>query len=255
MTNDQSSKWSVGNRHFFISIITLLLLSSSLSGCLSETDDVGNYTVVVQTESVWLGSDTAYIDDEDTKEIIYTWNPVMGNSQSEFSDGFEVISIRFVWDWEETDESTDPNGPIQQASCAVDPGDDELDSTWGSYSHRDWEEEERGLEHPDAEWRGSGEIGQWFFSYLASGWAGEHGQNWTSNSSTGNTTHHFSNFSEKTLHEKFTPNGDHTGDHSMSIRLEAEVGGDSNCPHSDDGDEVTWNIEIRAHKFTIEPTN
>ena len=67
-----------------------------------------------------------------------------------------------------------------------------------------------------------------------------------------NGTIHYTNFSKETLYEKLTPNGGHTGDYSMSIRVDAQVGGNSNCPHSDNGEEVSWELRVVSHKFTVE---
>ena len=46
-----------------------------------------------------------YISDGETLEIFYTWD-------LDIPEGFIVTAYRLIWYYEESDESTDPNGPI-----------------------------------------------------------------------------------------------------------------------------------------------
>jgi len=39
---------------------------------------------------------------------------------------------------------------------------------------------------------------------------------------------------------------------SKKRREDAQVGGNSNCQHSDNGEEVSWKIRVESHKFIVE---
>lgn len=235
-------------------LVALLLVSGGFYFIISaDSSDamggVGNYTVVAEERSLWGPDETEYISDGETLEIFYTWD-------EEVPEGFHIYMFEFVWFYEENDEETNPNGPVEQASCFADPGENALDSTQGELNHDDFfggddvsSESEFGdsgigwIEQPFSD--GNSDLGLWLW---------DESTNLTFDNETG-WTYNFTGISEGEIHENLTTNGKHTGDYSMSISLDAEVGGNSGCPHSDEGEEVRYYIAFRSIKYNILPTD
>ena len=235
-------------------LVALLLVSGGFYFIISaDSSDamggVGNYTVVAEERSLWGPDETEYISDGETLEIFYTWD-------EEVPEGFHIYMFEFVWFYEENDEETNPNGPVEQASCFADPGENALDSTQGELNHDDFfggddvsSESEFGdsgigwIEQPFSD--GNSDLGLWLW---------DESTNLTFDNETG-WKYNFTGISEGEIHENLTTNGKHTGDYSMSISLDAEVGGNSGCPHSDEGEEVRYYIAFRSIKYNILPTD
>ena len=57
------------------------------------------------------------------------------------------------------------------------------------------------------------------------------------------------------INEYMRITGDWKGHYSMSISVEAEVGGNNECPHSDGGEEINYGSLVRYLVFEIVPTN
>ena len=102
------------------------LSRSSDSGAMG---DVGNYTATLQFENVVLVEDEEYIGDGETIEFDYLL------TQIDLEDGFQVAEVQMVWTYDETNEEADPNSFQEQAACAVNPGNDAMDSTIGELEH------------------------------------------------------------------------------------------------------------------------
>ena len=216
---------------------------SYLIGAPDSSDSmggVGNYTVLIQERLEWPLDGVEYISDGETLEIFYTFD-------IEVPEGFQVVSFSLWWSYDETDETTDPNGPVEQASCLVNPGDNAIDSTEGELIHDDFHSV------PVVE-NGDGWIGQGFSNWAA--WLNENPPlSWDWDSENETDIYNLTNVTEKEIHENLNANGKHTGDYSMSIRLDVETGGNSGCPHSDDGEEIEYEIEVDMRKYKILPTD
>ena len=237
-------------------LVALLLVSGGFYFIISaDSSDamggVGNYTVVAEFTRLRGLEETEYISDGETLEIIYTWD-------EEVPEGFQIFRFDFVWIYEENDEETNPNGPVEQASCFVDPGENVLDSTQGELNHDDF----FGRDDVSSDSEG-GDLGIGFIEQPFSDgnsdlelWLWDESTNLTYNF-TGiyEWTYNFTGISEGEIHENLTTNGKHTGDYSMSISLDAEVGGNSGCPHSDEGEEVRYYIAFQSIKYNILPTD
>ena len=65
----------------------------------------------------------------------------------------------------------------------------------------------------------------------------------------------FTSISEQEIYDNMTATGEHPGDYSMSIRVDAETGGNSGCPHSDEGEEIEYRVRVSLMKFEITPTD
>lgn len=237
-------------------LVALLLVSGGFYFIISaDSSDamggVGNYTVVAEFTRLRGLEETEYISDGETLEIIYTWD-------EEVPEGFQIFRFDFVWIYEENDEETNPNGPVEQASCFVDPGENVLDSTQGELNHDDF----FGRDDVSSDSEG-GDLGIGFIEQPFSDgnsdlelWLWDESTNLTYNF-TGiyEWTYNFTGISEGEIHENLTTNGKHTGDYSMSISLDTEDGGNLGCPHSDEGEEVLYYTDFQSIKYNILPTD
>ena len=207
---------------------------------------VGNYTALIVKEDVTVMTDEVYVNDGEELEIFYTWEDI------DIAEGFQLVGVDLIWTYDETDETTDPNGPVEQASCLVDSGENVPDTTTGTFIHDDYSDS--GVEEDGPAFLGLGYAGQEFNAGV--GWLVIKtgllfGDVWDNDARAWN----FTDISEKSIHENLTANGEHTGDYSMSIRVDAETGGNSGCPHSDEGEEIEYRVELRFMKFEILPTD
>jgi hypothetical protein len=206
---------------------------------------IGNYSLHLQTETRNVLNDSEFINDGDTFEIIYTLETL------NFSEGFEIGSVDFIWTYSESNEMINPNGLIQEIACELNSGDNASDISTGTFSHGELE-----YEYTYGEGQGDGLVlgglGEYFWE------AGWYLHMLLNNNATvdfigdGYTIANFTNISERTIHEKLTTNGAQKGDYFISVNMDAEVGGTANCPHSDDGEEISYYMVIFAHKFWIE---
>ncbi|MGB0832783.1 MAG: hypothetical protein ACPGRV_03195, partial [Candidatus Thalassarchaeaceae archaeon] len=60
-----------------------------------------------------------------------------------------------------------------------------------------------------------------------------------------------SGLSEGEIRDNLSPSGRHHGDYSLSLTLDANSGGNGQCPHSDDGEEVSYYLTAVLMKFEI----
>ncbi|MAK04681.1 MAG: hypothetical protein CMA03_02180 [Euryarchaeota archaeon] len=228
---------------FLISEVAYLTVSPDSSE--SEMGGVGNYTALINESRITVISDEIYVNDGDELEIFYTWEDL------DIAEGFQPIAIDLVWIYDETDEATDPNGPIEQASCLANPGENVPDTTTGTFIHGDYSDSV--IEEDGPVFLGVGLVSQEFNAGL--GWLVKEtgllfGDDWDNDTKAWN----FTDISEKNIHENLSANGEHPGDYSMSIRVDAETGGNSGCPHSDEGEEIEYRVQVRFMKFEILPT-
>ena len=230
-------------------LVTLLLVSGGLYFIISNDSSdamggIGNYTVITEEKTISGSDEYEYISDGETLEIFYTWD-------GEVPEGFQVYDLNLFWTYEETNEETNPNGPVEQTSCFIDPGQNALDSTQGVLNHNDF--------------LASGEVvggGSWGLGQITQNFSNG-GVSWLEDSAvltpdwdeeTDTWIYNLTDISEEKIHENLTTNGEHIGDYSISIRLDAEVGEDSECPHSDEGEEINYFLWFGIIKYNISHT-
>ncbi len=194
---------------------------------------LGNYTVLAQDRTVSPLDEVQYLSDGETLEIFYTFD-------IEVPEGYQVVSLSLWWLYGETDETTDPNGPFEEASCILEPGDNAIDSTDGELNHGDFKDTDEGVNY------GLGRVYQDFSNWSDSE---DWGADWDEENET--WIYNLTNITEKQIHENLNANGGHLGNYSMSIRLDVETGGNGGCPHSDDGEEINYLIEVEMLKYEI----
>ena len=213
------------------------LSRSSDSGAMG---DVGNYTATLQFENVVLVEDEEYIGDGETIDFDYLL------TQIDREDGFQVAEVQMVWTYDETNEEADPNSFQEQAACAVNPGNDAMDSTIGELEHNGFFSTAQGDEVT-----GIGIVNEEFwsgFSWLVTVSGALSGDD------LGNGTQawNISGLSEGEIRENLSSSGDQYGDYALSLGVEANSGGNGQCPHSDDGEEVRYELRVILMSFEVE---
>ena len=227
-------------------IILAPMSAAEVGYFLSRSEDsgtlggVGNYTVILQIENVVLVEDEEYIGDGETIDFDYLL------TQIDREDGFQVAEVQMVWTYDETNEEADPNSFQQQAACAVNPGNDAMDSTIGELEHNGFFSTAQGNEVT-----GIGIVSEEFwsgFSWLVTVSGALSGDD------LGNGTQawNISGLSEGEIRENLSSSGDQYGDYALSLGVEANSGGNGQCPHSDDGEEVRYELRVILMSFEVE---
>ena len=213
------------------------LSRSSDSGAMG---DVGNYTATLQFENVVLVEDEEYIGDGETIDFDYLL------TQIDREDGFQVAEVQMVWTYDETNEEADPNSFQEQAACAVNPGNDAMDSTIGELEHNGYFSSAQGDEVI-----GMGIVSEEFwsgFSWLVT----VTGVLFGDDLGNGTQAWNISGLSEGEIRENLSSSGEQDGDYSLSLRVNANSGGNGQCPHSDDGEEVRYELRVMLMSFEVE---
>ncbi len=227
-------------------IILAPMSAAEVGYFLSRSEDsgtlggVGNYTVILQIENVVLVEDEEYIADGDVIDFDYLF------TQVDREDGFHVAEVQMVWTYDETNEEADPNSFQEQAACAVNPGNDAMDSTIGELEHNGFFSTAQGDEVT-----GTGIVNEEFwsgFSWLVTVSGALSGDD------LGNGTQawNISGLSEGEIRENLSSSGDQYGDYALSLGVEANSGGNGQCPHSDDGEEVRYELRVILMSFEVE---
>ena len=213
------------------------LSRSSDSGAMG---DVGNYTATLQFENVVLVEDEKYIGDGETIDFDYLL------TQIDREDGFQVAEVQMVWTYDETNEEADPNSFQEQAACAVNPGNDAMDSTIGELEHNGYFSSVQGDETT-----GIGIVSEEFwsgFSWLVT----VTGVSFGDDLGNGTQAWNISGLSEGEIRENLSSSGEQDGDYALSLRVDANSGGNGQCPHSDDGEEVRYELRVMLMSFEVE---
>ena len=213
------------------------LSRSSDSGAMG---DVGNYTATLQFENVVLVEDEEYIGDGETIDFDYLL------TQIDREDGFQVAEVQMVWTYDETNEEADPNSFQEQAACAVNPGNDAMDSTIGELEHNGYFSSVQG-----DEMTGIGIVSEEFwsgFSWLVT----VTGVSFGDDLGNGTQAWNISGLSEGEIRENLSSSGEQDGDYALSLRVDANSGGNGQCPHSDDGEEVRYELRVVLMSFEVE---
>tara|TARA_B100000282_G_scaffold271216_1_gene225742 strand:+ start:2545 stop:4704 length:2160 start_codon:yes stop_codon:yes gene_type:complete len=227
-------------------IILAPMSAAEVGYFLSRSEDsgtlggVGNYTAILQIENVVLVEDEEYIADGDVIDFDYLF------TQVDREDGFHVAEVQMVWTYDETNEEADPNSFQEQAACAVNPGNDAMDSTIGELEHNGFFSTAQGDEVT-----GIGIVNEEFwsgFSWLVTVSGALSGDD------LGNGTQawNISGLSEGEIRENLSSSGDQYGDYALSLGVEANSGGNGQCPHSDDGEEVRYELRVILMSFEVE---
>ncbi len=213
------------------------LSRSSDSGAMG---DVGNYTATLQFENVVLVEDEEFIGDGETIDFDYLL------TQIDREDGFQVAEVQMVWTYDETNEEADPNSFQEQAACAVNPGNDAMDSTIGELEHNGYFSSVQG-----DEMTGIGIVSEEFwsgFSWLVT----VTGVSFGDDLGNGTQAWNISGLSEGEIRENLSSSGEQDGDYALSLRVDANSGGNGQCPHSDEGEEVRYELRVMLMSFEVE---
>ena len=213
------------------------LSRSSDSGAMGG---VGNYTATLQIENVILVEGEEYIGDGETIDFDYLL------TQIDREDGFQVAEVQMVWTYDETNEEADTTSFQEQAACAVSPGNDAMDSTIGELEHNGYFSSVQG-----DEMTGIGIVSEEFwsgFSWLVT----VTGVSFGDDLGNGTQAWNISGLSEGEIRENLSSSGEQDGDYALSLRVDANSGGNGQCPHSDEGEEVRYELRVMLMSFEVE---
>jgi len=178
---------------------------------------VADYQVNGEITYVELASGSEYVDDGGT------WSEIFNTDAVNNADDLNIVGVRISMSYEEDESSS--------AACT---GGDGADTITGTASHLEFSETGEGQNN---------------------GGSGSHDVNaiWYNESMVGQVV---SGLSMDEIKSQIDSMGAGLGDHSVSIAVNAETGGQfppAFCQRSDDGEQVDYVVELMVLEYTIAP--
>ena len=233
-------------------MLGLMFICAILTGCLSEDNSeelggVGDYTVTWNQKNFRSIEGTEFIDDGGNLTLTYDLS-----AENVKEEGYIHYLVEFIVKWNETDEVQDPNGPQEQASCVISINEMLRDQVTASLFHDEIDEEVsiEGTNNPG----GDGIILKHRFSKNGWTWARDIAES-SRELEDGTDIYYITNYSESQLVENLSVGETVAhGQYTINLNLETITGGDSSCPHTEQGEEVNYRMNHWHRKLTIEPT-
>ena len=174
---------------------------------------VGNYSVEGTYSYHQIASGSQYVNDGSTEDI-------MANSDASMDDlkGKNLVGVRATLTF--TDDETQPGSPA--CAFAQGPQDDDVSGGMDYYGLIEPSTQVSSGESVDLEWHNSSLVG---------------------------TT--VSNMSEADIEMQLDGMGLGEGEHMLSISVSVNTGGGPGCGSTDDGEEVSYVIELISLEYTI----
>ena len=233
-------------------VIIFLIVSGILGGTYfykmdnnetksTTSDKIGNYTLYWEDYHATITDDINFIYDGETLEVSYAWN-------SEELNGMEVYLVYSRFYYAESDEEVNPSGIGEEVMCELNPGNNVWDIVNVQFSHNDFSKSD---ENNNAERM---QIDKYFAqSYLH--WPNNNSDGWEDIEDDGGWTriYEFSNISETQISENLTVYEQPFGDYSIEFRVDIQTGGNELCPHTEQGEEVGYELNYQSRKLRIEP--
>ena len=233
-------------------MLSLMFICATLTGCLGEKNSedlggVGDYTVTWNQKNFRSIEGTEFMDDGGnlTLKFVLDADDVM-------EEGYTHYLVEFIVKWNETDEVQDPNGPQEQASCVISINEMLRDQLTASLYHDEIDEDltVEGTNNPG----GDGIILKHRFSKQGWTWARDIAES-SQELEDGTDIYYISNYSESQLVENLSVGSTVAlGEYTINLNLETITGGDSSCPHNEQGEEVNYRMNHWHRKLSIEPT-
>ena len=174
---------------------------------------VGNYSVEGTYSYHQIASASIYVNDGSTEDILANSDVAMDEI-----DGKNIVGVRATLTF--TDDETQPGG----LQCIGAPGTQD-DDVSGGMNHFGLVQESAQVNSGDSvtlEWHNSSIVGT-----------------------------NVSNMSEADIEMMLDGMGIGEGEHTLSISVTVNTGGNGACPSSDDGEEVAYVIELISLEYTI----
>jgi hypothetical protein len=231
-------------------LFVICLLSSSLSGCLTETDD--NYIVLLygSHKAYWeIGSGTEYVSDGETLSLEF--NADSSDSLPDWrTDNAVGVRVFVFFGEDETSSGLGCNAP--------DASDPEPDTITATITHgeinasatrtHDLEENDDGSimrntigfkeKWYDEEWA---EYVGGDFSFVPNG----------SGYTSASNPWVVQGLSKSQIEDKLDVRDVGLGDYTLNITVDAEKGGAPECEHTDDGEEVEYDVTLYTMRHWI----
>jgi len=188
----------------------------------NASEGAGDYIVILQSNWHTLGEGTEYISDGETLTLEFNTDSI-----ESWPNGDNVIEVWVSLTYSE-DETSSGLG------CIVSGTYTEPDTITGAVARGEFNGSDSGTNEfsghfISASWYDEEWIDFLWFSGLVSG------------------------YSESEIEDKLDVGGVGLGDYTLDITVDVEKGGDPECDHTDDGEEVEYVIEIHTMSQTIIP--
>ena len=212
---------------FGAGLIVILLVSESLyfinspdsSDAMGGVDD---YMILGVFSGEELGEGSEYVMDGDTLSLEFNTDSI-----DSWDNGNNVVAVRVLLTYSE-DETSNGLGCGLPGASQPDP-----DTITGTVVHNEYNG--TGSGQNQAQDSSSHEIiVEWYNSSL-----------WNAGI--------VSNLTEAEIHEQLDSGGSGFGIHSVDITVDVGTGGGGGCPHTDDGEEVEYYVEVLVLDYSIEP--
>ena len=206
-------------------LVVLLLVSESLYFITSpdKEEGVGDYVVIVQENWHILGEGSEYVSDGETLTLEFNTDSIESWPNSD-----NVVGVWVYLTYSE-DETSSGLG------CGVlSSGNPEPDTITGAVARGELNGSASGTNDDvghgfQVDWYDEEWVDFLWFSGLISG------------------------YTESEIEDKLDVGGVGLGDYKLDITVDVEMGGGTECTHSDDGEEVDYVIEIQTLSQTIIP--
>ena len=198
---------------------------SYLMGAPDSSDSMGgvdDYMILGVLSGEELGEGSEYVMDGDTLSLEFNTDSI-----DSWDNGNNVVAVRVYLSYSE-DETSDGLGCELPGASQPEP-----DTITGTVVHNEYNG--TGSGQNQAEGSSSHEIVvEWYNSSL-----------WNAGI--------ISNLTEAEIHEQLDAGTSGFGIHSVDITVDVGTGGGAGCPHTDDGEEVEYYVEVLVLDYSIEP--
>ena len=206
------------------SVICLTFLAGEVSYLVNAPDSsdsmggVGDYTIDSTLSVHDFADGTEYVMDGDTLTLVFNTDTI-----DSWENGDNVVGVRVLMNFGE--DETNSGGPL----CAG--SNNAQDSITGMIIH---DEHEQTAQGSNANGQGAVILETvWYNSTLAE---------------SGNV----SGLSESEIHEQLDAGDTGLGEYSLEMAVEADAGGRPGCSHSDEGEEITYAVQLLILDYSIE---
>ena len=206
------------------SVICLTFLAGEVSYLVNAPDSsdsmggVGDYTIDSTLSVHDFADGTEYVMDGDPVTLVFNTDSI-----TSWENGDNVVGVRVLMNFGE--DETNSGGPL----CAG--SNNAQDSITGMIIH---DEHEQTAQGSNANGQGAVILETvWYNSTLAE---------------SGNV----SGMSESEIHEQLDAGDAGLGEYSLEMTVEADAGGRPGCSHSDEGEEITYAVQLLILDYSIE---
>jgi hypothetical protein len=225
-------------------MVILIVLTSTLAGCMGESESSGNYLVTFTEENVLLTSGSEYVNDGETLTLSFNSDLI-----ESWPNGSNVVGVLVYLSFDE-DETSSGLG------CAI-GGEPEYDTITGTVRHSllrwsDWNDTDSYTNHQGNNGIKLGDMEDdgypGFFYGAHSFWV------WfaiANSLAIGNNETQL-NYSKSGIRDAIDLGEEGLGDYFLDITVDAEAGGSFQCQHNDEGEQVDYEIQLITWDYDIE---